>query len=103
MDLGERSGNRAVGIGEAPYLDPESQARADALGVKKAPSKVAVPGAMNSSSLATVVHASHSEGPASKGVLFNCVAGAGCPMANGTTVVPPDLTAGREDSIAGRG
>ena len=30
-DLGERSGNRAVGIGEVPYLDPHSQSRTEAL------------------------------------------------------------------------
>ncbi|KIY01569.1 uncharacterized protein Z520_03121 [Fonsecaea multimorphosa CBS 102226] len=29
--LGERFGHRAVGIGEAPYLDPNSQSRAEAL------------------------------------------------------------------------
>jgi len=29
--LGDRSGNRAVGIGEAPYLDPHSQSRTEAL------------------------------------------------------------------------
>lgn len=32
MDLGERYGNRAVGIGEVPYFDPHSQSRAEALG-----------------------------------------------------------------------
>ncbi|CAE7212603.1 hypothetical protein P3342_012409 [Pyrenophora teres f. teres] len=30
-DLGERTGNRAVGIGEVPYLDPHSQSRTEAL------------------------------------------------------------------------
>lgn len=35
MDLGERSGNRAVGIGEVPYFDPQSQSRAEALGPVK--------------------------------------------------------------------
>lgn len=30
--LGERFGNRAVGIGEAPYLDPNSSSRAVAWG-----------------------------------------------------------------------
>ncbi|OCT44147.1 alpha-ketoglutarate-dependent sulfonate dioxygenase [Cladophialophora carrionii] len=30
--LGERFGNRAVGIGEAPYFDPNSQSRTEALG-----------------------------------------------------------------------
>ncbi|EXJ70376.1 uncharacterized protein A1O5_06444 [Cladophialophora psammophila CBS 110553] len=30
--LGERFGHRAVGIGEAPYLDPNSQSRSEALG-----------------------------------------------------------------------
>ena len=29
--LGERFGNRAVGIGEVPYLDPNSQSRTEAL------------------------------------------------------------------------
>jgi hypothetical protein len=29
--LGERFGNRAVGIGEVPYLDPNSQSRTVAL------------------------------------------------------------------------
>ena len=29
--LGERLGNRAVGIGEAPYLDPNSLSRQEAL------------------------------------------------------------------------
>lgn len=29
--LGERTGNRAVGIGEAPYFDPNSISRRDAL------------------------------------------------------------------------
>ncbi|KAK4543052.1 hypothetical protein LTR36_005829 [Oleoguttula mirabilis] len=31
--LGERFGHRAVGIGEAPYLDPNSQSRTEALGL----------------------------------------------------------------------
>ena len=38
MDLGERSGNRAVGIGEVPYFDPQSQSRAEALGLVKSES-----------------------------------------------------------------
>ena len=29
--LGERFGNRAVGIGEAPYLDPNSGSKAESL------------------------------------------------------------------------
>jgi alpha-ketoglutarate-dependent taurine dioxygenase len=29
--LGERFGHRAVGIGEAPYLDPNSTSKAEAL------------------------------------------------------------------------
>jgi hypothetical protein len=29
--LGERFGHRAVGIGEAPYLDPNSKSRTEAL------------------------------------------------------------------------
>jgi hypothetical protein len=29
--LGERAGNRAVGIGEKPYLDPNSKSKAEAL------------------------------------------------------------------------
>jgi hypothetical protein len=36
MDLGERSGNRAVGIGEVPYFDPESISKAEWLRRKKA-------------------------------------------------------------------
>ncbi|KAI0171737.1 taurine catabolism dioxygenase [Hypoxylon sp. FL1284] len=32
--LGERFGNRAVGIGEAPFLDPNSMSKAEALGVE---------------------------------------------------------------------
>ncbi|RYO83143.1 hypothetical protein DL766_004657 [Monosporascus sp. MC13-8B] len=36
LGLGERFGNRAVGIGEIPYFDPESKSRDEALGVKKA-------------------------------------------------------------------
>ncbi|KAH9830226.1 taurine dioxygenase family protein [Teratosphaeria destructans] len=31
--LGERFGHRAVGIGEAPYLDPNSRSRSEALGL----------------------------------------------------------------------
>lgn len=31
--LGDRFGHRAVGIGEAPYLDPNSQSRSEALGL----------------------------------------------------------------------
>jgi len=30
-NLGERTGNRAVGIGEAPYLDPNSKSRSEVL------------------------------------------------------------------------
>ena len=44
MDLGERSGNRAVGIGEVPYFDPQSKSRAEALGLVKPKSKVATNG-----------------------------------------------------------
>lgn len=33
--LGERFGNRAVGIGEAPYLDPNSRSRTEALEEKQ--------------------------------------------------------------------
>ena len=29
--LGERFGNRAVGIGERPYLDPNSKSKSEAL------------------------------------------------------------------------
>jgi len=29
--LGERAGNRVVGIGEKPYLDPNSKSKAEAL------------------------------------------------------------------------
>lgn len=31
--LGERFGNRAVGVGERPYFDPESKSRREALGL----------------------------------------------------------------------
>lgn len=31
--LGERLGNRAVGIGEAPYFDPQSKSRSEDLGL----------------------------------------------------------------------
>ncbi len=31
--LGERFGNRAVGLGERPYLDPQSKSRRDDLGL----------------------------------------------------------------------
>ncbi|KAL1801180.1 hypothetical protein ACET3X_001522 [Alternaria dauci] len=34
-DLGERFGNRAVGIGEAPYLDANSRSRTEALAERK--------------------------------------------------------------------
>ncbi|CAN9149279.1 unnamed protein product [Alternaria alternata] len=34
-DLGERFGNRAVGIGEVPYFDPNSRSRTEALVEKK--------------------------------------------------------------------
>lgn len=34
-DLGERFGNRAVGIGEVPYFDPESRSRTEALAERK--------------------------------------------------------------------
>jgi hypothetical protein len=34
-DLGERFGNRAVGIGEVPYLDPSSRSRTEALAERK--------------------------------------------------------------------
>lgn len=32
--LGERFGHRAVGIGEAPYLDPNSKSRTEALALE---------------------------------------------------------------------
>lgn len=32
--IGERSGNRAVGIGEAPYFDPGSKSRREDLGIE---------------------------------------------------------------------
>ena len=35
--LGERFGNRAVGIGEEPYFDPNSTSRSVALGLSAAP------------------------------------------------------------------
>lgn len=44
MDLGERSGNRAVGIGEVPYFDPQSQSRAEALGLVKPETKATING-----------------------------------------------------------
>jgi alpha-ketoglutarate-dependent taurine dioxygenase len=31
QDLGERTGQRAVSLGERPYLDPESSGRREAL------------------------------------------------------------------------
>ncbi|KAK0724090.1 hypothetical protein B0H67DRAFT_529658 [Lasiosphaeris hirsuta] len=43
MNLGERSGNRAVGIGEAPYFDPGSKSRAEALGLVKEPQSNGAP------------------------------------------------------------
>jgi alpha-ketoglutarate-dependent taurine dioxygenase len=36
LGLGERTGQRAVGLGERPYLDPESKSRRDALGLNGA-------------------------------------------------------------------
>lgn len=33
--LGERFGNRAVGIGEVPYLDPNSRSRTEVLAEKR--------------------------------------------------------------------
>jgi hypothetical protein len=33
--LGDRIGNRAVGIGEEPYLDPNSRSRAEVLAEKR--------------------------------------------------------------------
>ncbi|KAK3291777.1 uncharacterized protein B0H64DRAFT_408019 [Chaetomium fimeti] len=50
MDLGERSGNRAVGIGEAPYLDPKSISKAEALRLKKAEAIGATDGNSNGAS-----------------------------------------------------
>lgn len=50
MDLGERSGNRAVGIGEAPYFDPMSTSRNEALGKTKASNGEAVDGHGNGTS-----------------------------------------------------
>ncbi len=35
--LGERFGNRAVGLGEKPYFDPQSTSRREALGIKAYP------------------------------------------------------------------
>jgi alpha-ketoglutarate-dependent taurine dioxygenase len=32
--LGERTGHRAVGIGEKPFFNPDSQSRSEALGKK---------------------------------------------------------------------
>lgn len=32
--IGERSGNRAVGIGEVPYFDPVSKSRREDLGIE---------------------------------------------------------------------
>lgn len=45
MDLGERSGNRAVGIGEIPYFNPQSKSRAEALGLVKPETNIATSGA----------------------------------------------------------
>lgn len=32
--FGPRSGNRAVGVGEVPYFDPESKSRREDLGIE---------------------------------------------------------------------
>lgn len=42
--LGERFGNRAVGIGEVPYLDPNSQSRTEALAKRQLGQEVAFEG-----------------------------------------------------------
>ncbi|KAG9599676.1 taurine dioxygenase family protein, partial [Aureobasidium melanogenum] len=42
--LGERFGNRAVGIGEVPYLDPNSQSRTEALAKRQLNQEVAFEG-----------------------------------------------------------
>ncbi|EJT78376.1 hypothetical protein GGTG_03477 [Gaeumannomyces tritici R3-111a-1] len=47
MDLGERSGNRAVGIGEVPFFDPESKSKAEAEGKEKPKSQVPTKDAVN--------------------------------------------------------
>ncbi|KAL8382007.1 hypothetical protein RB595_006004 [Gaeumannomyces hyphopodioides] len=49
MDLGERSGNRAVGIGEVPFFDPESKSKAEAEGKEKPASQAPAKDAVNGS------------------------------------------------------
>lgn len=46
--LGERFGNRAVGIGEVPYLDPHSSSRTEVLAERSAERKVVVDGHVKS-------------------------------------------------------
>lgn len=53
MDLGERSGNRAVGIGEVPFFDPESKSKAAAEGKEKPASQVPTNGAVNGTKAST--------------------------------------------------
>lgn len=86
MDLGERSGNRAVGIGEVPYFDPESTSKAAALGKEK---DVKCNGTGNG------VHNGASHGghgmamggcPASNGMATKAHGVGGCPSQNGTAV-----------------
>ena len=93
MDLGERSGSRAVGIGEVPYFDPQSTSKAAALGKEQV---VKSNGAAHGSHSATS-HAGHGisggghdmanggcsggNGMASKGH-----GGGTCPSQNGTAV-----------------
>jgi hypothetical protein len=72
MDLGERSGNRAVGIGEVPYFDPASVSKAAALGKEKVvKSNGAANGPQNGAS-----HGGH-------GMAMGGHGGGGCPSQNG--------------------
>lgn len=47
--LGERFGNRAVGIGEVPYLDPNSESRTEALAKRQLNQDVAFDGKIDKS------------------------------------------------------
>lgn len=78
MDLGERSGNRAVGIGEIPYFDPESKSKAEALGKgKSVKSNGTANGATNSTSSCGHRMAVEGHGAAKGG----CSGGSGMAMA----------------------
>ncbi|KAK4461317.1 hypothetical protein QBC42DRAFT_252593 [Cladorrhinum samala] len=78
MDLGERSGNRAVGIGEILYFDPESKSKAEALGKEKpVKSNGAANGAINGNSSCGHRMAAEGHGAAKGG----CSGGGGSGMA----------------------